>query len=47
MNPVQGLELKRMISLNQNGAAEPYIDLNSNIVHGYNNNNTYPPALVL
>jgi len=46
MNPVQGLELKRMISLNQNGAAEPYIDLNSNIVHGYNNN-SYQPALVL
>jgi len=31
--------MKRMISLNQEGAAEPYIDLNSNIIYNpYNNN---------
>jgi len=31
MNPVRGLEMKRLISVNPEGAAEPYIDLS----HGY------------
>ncbi|KAL4491130.1 hypothetical protein ABPG73_013199 [Tetrahymena malaccensis] len=42
MNPVKGLEMKRLISVNQEGAAEPYIDLgNQNNISNYFNGGLY------